>query len=66
MLLKSLTKQHMYLIIYRRLYITLFDQFVIQSQDPLNLCCSVNNQFPINNCQSREKTMSKMYVPVFR
>jgi hypothetical protein len=31
------------------LYIALTDQFVIQSQGPLNLCCSVNIQFPIDN-----------------
>jgi hypothetical protein len=48
-LLKSLTKQHIYFNIYRRLCVALFVQFVIQSQGPLDLCCSINNQFTINN-----------------
>jgi hypothetical protein len=34
---------------YSEMYIALFDQFVIQSQGFLNLCCSVNIQFPVNS-----------------
>jgi hypothetical protein len=44
-----ITNQHIYFNINRRLYMTFIDQFVIQSQEPLNLCCFLNNQFTINN-----------------
>jgi hypothetical protein len=29
--------------------VQLIDQFVLQNQGPLNLCCSLNKQFPKNN-----------------
>jgi hypothetical protein len=40
---------------YHRLYIAFTDQYVIQSQDPLNLRCPVNNQFPVKKIESVKK-----------
>lgn len=39
--------------IHRRLHIAFSDQFLVEIQGPLNLCC-VNNQFLIKICISRE------------
>jgi hypothetical protein len=59
------TNQHIYLNIYCRLCIAFIDHFVIQSQGPLNLCFSVNNQFPINNwisSEERKLCLKRMFV----
>jgi hypothetical protein len=63
------TNQHVYFKSHRRLYITLFDEFVIQSQSLLNLRCSVLNQFSMNNWisseerkQHRKRMLCKVYV----
>jgi hypothetical protein len=62
------TNQHIYFNIHRKPHIAFVDQFVIQSQGPLNLCYSINNQFPTNNWISREDrtTIFKTHVHVFR
>jgi hypothetical protein len=41
---------------YRRLYFAFIYKFVIQSEGPLNLCCSVNNKFPVNSWVSTEES----------
>jgi hypothetical protein len=48
-LFKNNRLRHFNIGLYRRLYIGFTDHFAIQSQDPMNLCCSLNNLFPINN-----------------
>jgi hypothetical protein len=50
--------------IFHRLCIAFFDQFLIQSQGPLNLYYSVDSQFPISSW--RKETMFKTYVYVFQ
>jgi hypothetical protein len=45
---------------YRELYNAFIDEFVTQSQDPLNACRPVNSQFRINNSISREKRKQRL------
>jgi hypothetical protein len=45
---------------YRRLYIAFIDHVVIRSQGPLNVCCSLNYQFSINNWISREEEKQRL------
>jgi hypothetical protein len=40
---------------HHRLHIVLLGQFVLKSQGPLNLCCSVNNQFSDKQLKSVQK-----------